>query len=159
MRRFGDPARAATRYTTRPGVYAMLVRDGAVLLTRQTSPRPEFQLPGGGIDPGETPLMALHREVFEETGWTLATPRRLSVHRRFTWMPEYGLWADKVCTIYLARPVRRRGPPAEEGHSAVWVPAGTAAGLVASPGDSAALRACLGNGRSPAVRSARLREG
>jgi len=159
MRRFGDPARAGTRYTTRAGVYGILVRDGAVLLTHQTSPRPEFQLPGGGIDPGETPLLALHREVYEETGWTLAAPRRLSVHRRFTWMPEYGLWADKVCTIYLARPVLRRGPPVEDGHSAVWVPADAASELVASPGDAAALRACPGAGRSSAARTVRSCKG
>ena len=40
-----------------------LPRGGDLLLTHQSRPLPEFQLPGGGIDPGETPLQALRREV------------------------------------------------------------------------------------------------
>jgi 8-oxo-dGTP diphosphatase len=36
-------------------------------------------------------------------------------------MPEYDLWAEKLCHIYLARPLRRLGPPAETGHKAVWM--------------------------------------
>ena len=82
---------------------------------------PEIQLPGGGIDPGESPIVALHREVYEETGWSITPPRRLGAFRRFTFMPEYDLWAEKLCTIYLARPVRRLGPPSEPGHDAIWM--------------------------------------
>ncbi|OSP54624.1 NUDIX hydrolase [Pseudoruegeria sp. SK021] len=143
MRRFGDPAVTGTVYTRRPGAYAVLLRGGDVLLTHQMSPVPEFQLPGGGIDPGEHPVHALHREVFEETGWRMAAARRIGSYRRFTFMPEYDLWAEKVCTIYLARPVRRLGPPSEPGHTAVWMPIETAATKVASPGDRAALRRVL----------------
>ena len=78
-RRFGTPPEAGRSYTRRPGVYAILPRRGMLLLTRQEAPAPELQLPGGGIDPGESPLTALHREVFEETGWRIAAPRRLAV--------------------------------------------------------------------------------
>jgi 8-oxo-dGTP diphosphatase len=144
MRRYGTPPLAGQRYTPRPGVYAILLRAGRVLLTHQQEPWPEHQLPGGGIDPGENPLHALHREVFEETGWRIGAARRVQVHRRFTYMPEYDLWAEKICTIYLARPALRLGPPSETGHSEVWVPAAAAADLVASPGDRAALIQVLG---------------
>ncbi|MGS4945242.1 NUDIX domain-containing protein [Meridianimarinicoccus sp. RP-17] len=144
MRRFGPPPEPGRRYTARPGIYAILLREGRVLLTHQQTPWPEFQLPGGGVDPGEQPVAALHREVFEETGWRIGPVRRLSVHRRFTYMPEYDLWADKICTICVARPSLRVGPPAEPGHSAHWVPAALAAEMVASPGDAAALRALIG---------------
>lgn len=143
MRRYGAPVRRDRRYRPRPGVYAILLREDRVLLTHQMEPVPEFQLPGGGIDPGESPVAALHREVFEETGWSIAAPRRVQPHRRFTYMPEYDLWAEKVCAIFVARPVLRRGPPAEPGHSAVWVPAALAAEMVASPGDCAAIRTVL----------------
>lgn len=143
MRRFGEPILQGQGYRKRPGVYAVLLRDGAVLLTHQAEPEPEYQLPGGGIDPGESPLAALHREVFEETGWAIAPPRRLGVYRRFAYMPEYDLWADKICTIYLARPVVRRGPPSEPGHSAVWAEPAAAVDLLTNAGDRHFLIAAL----------------
>jgi len=112
---------AGQRYKHRAGVYAILPLDGKLLLTYQGDPHFEIQLPGGGIDPGEHPLNALHREVFEETGWRIAQPRKLGTFRRFTFMPEYDMWAEKLCHIYLARPVRSHGPPTEPGHMAIWL--------------------------------------
>ncbi|MEI4471875.1 NUDIX hydrolase [Frigidibacter sp. MR17.24] len=135
IRRIGKPPRADRVYRRRPGAYAVLLRDGAVLLTHQAAPVPEFQLPGGGIDPGEQPIPALTREIFEETGWSAAVARRLGTFRRFTYMPEYDLWAEKICTVYLARPILRRGPPSEPGHAAVWMPPGDAIAAVGNDGD------------------------
>ncbi len=141
MRRFGDPVRPDQTYRTRPGVYAVIRDGGDVLITEQAEPVREFQLPGGGIDPGESPLPALHRECLEETGWRIAVLRRLGAFQRFTFMPEYDLWARKVCHVYLARPALRRGAPAEPGHRAVWAPIATAARLVGNDGDRAFLAA------------------
>ena len=135
IRRFDQPPQPGRRYTRRPGVYAILWRDGAVLLTHQAEPWPEYQLPGGGIDRGEQPLPALHREVREETGWTIRIERRLGAFRRFTYMPEYDLWAEKLCTVYLAMPVLQLGPPSEPGHTAVWAEPAAAVRMLANPGD------------------------
>ncbi len=135
IRRVGEPVLPGKPYRMRPGAYAILIRGGDVLLTHQAEPIPEFQLPGGGIDPGEAPVSALHREVFEETGWAISRPRRLGAFRRFTFMPEYGLWAEKLCHVYLARPALRRGPPLEPGHTALWASLPDAAALVANAGD------------------------
>ena len=121
IRRYGEPVKPGQGYTRRPGVYAVLLQGDHILATHQAAPVPEFQLPGGGIDRGEQPIAALHREVFEETGWKIAVTRHIGAFRRFTYMPEYDLWAEKVCSIYLAQPVRRLGPPSEAGHSAVWL--------------------------------------
>lgn len=140
VRRFGEPVVASRRYTRRAGVYALLLREAEVLLTFQAEPIPEVQLPGGGIDAGEQPIAALHREVYEETGWTIALDRRLGVFRRFTFMPDYDLWAEKLCTIYLARPIRRLGPPTEPGHAAIWAPLDVALRLVANEGERHFLR-------------------
>ena len=134
-RRFGEPPQKGRTYRRRPGVYAVLWLAGDVLLTHQAEPVPEVQLPGGGIDPGESPLQALHREVYEETGWLIRPLRRLGVYRRFTFMPDYDLWAEKLCTIYLARPTRPLGPPSEPGHTALWMPAATAATALDNDGD------------------------
>lgn len=134
-RRFGSPPEPGRRYVLRPGVYAILPRGGSLLLTHQAEPTPEFQLPGGGIDPGENPLSALHREVFEETGWRIGAARRIGCFRRFTFMPEYDLWAEKLCIVYTARPVCALGPPSEPGHIAVWMRPDLAAKKLGNPGD------------------------
>lgn len=143
IRRVGEARRTDRRYQLRPGVYAVLRQGDSVLLTHQVAPEPEFQLPGGGVERGEQPVAALHREVHEETGWSMALERRLGAFRRFTYMPEYDLWAEKLCSIYLARPVLRRGPPSEAGHSAHWMPLGQAAQIVGNEGDRLFLRALL----------------
>ncbi|MDP2063468.1 MAG: NUDIX hydrolase [Phaeovulum sp.] len=135
IRRFGAPVLRGQSYSLRAGAYAVLLLGNSVLLTHQNAPRPEFQLPGGGIDAGESALRALHREVFEETGWGIAAPRRIGAFRRFAYMPEYDRWAEKLCTIYLARPTRRLGLPSEPGHRAVWMGAAEAAEALANDGD------------------------
>jgi 8-oxo-dGTP diphosphatase len=73
--------------------------------------------------------------VHEETGWSISTPRKIGIFRRFVYMPEYDLWAEKLCHIYIARPVRRLGPPKEMNHEAVWVEQEKAASLLGNPGD------------------------
>ena len=135
IRRFGTPPENGRSYRLRPGAYAILALNGQVLLTHQSSPAPEFQLPGGGIDPGESSTPALHREVFQETGWSITRARRLGAFRRFTYMPEYDLWAEKLCSIYMARPVRQLGSPSETGHQAVWLPLEAAVVALGNPGD------------------------
>lgn len=137
IRRYGETARSGRRYRLRPGVYAILPRGADLLLTFQEAPLPELQLPGGGIDAGETPVQALHREVFEETGWRIARPRRLGAFRRFAFMPEYDIWAEKLCHVYVAHPVRPHGAPSEPGHHAVWMPSRDAARALGNEGDRA----------------------
>lgn len=141
IRRYGDPVKPGQHYRRRPGVYAVLLRGDSILATFQEAPTPEFQLPGGGIDAGEQPVAALHREVIEETGWKIDVLRRIGAFRRFTYMPEYDLWAEKLCTVYLARPVLRLGPPSEAGHTAVWLPVEEAVARLGNPGDRAMLAA------------------
>ena len=144
LKRVGDPPRLDVRYTLRPGVYAILPLGNTLLLTHQAAPDNDFQLPGGGIDPGEHPIAALHREVFEETGWRIGTPRRFDAFRRFTWMPEYSLWAEKICTVYVATPARSLGPPSEAGHTPLFVLPDVALQVLANPGDRMMLAKWLG---------------
>jgi 8-oxo-dGTP diphosphatase len=139
MRRYGDPIDPRQNYRERPGAYAVILDGTDVLVTEQSEPRREFQLPGGGLDPGDGALHALHRECLEETGWRIRVLRRLGAFQRYTFMPEYDLWARKVCHIYLARPVLRHGAPADPGHTAVWMPVASALQLLAIEGDRAFL--------------------
>jgi len=143
IRRFGETVVRGQKYTHRPGAYVILPRDGRVLLTFEGKGQNEFQLPGGGIDPGESPLQALYREVLEETGWSIAAPRHVTTYRRFCYMPDYDTWAEKVCAVYLARPVRQIADPRETEHWPVWMPATEAAEIIASAGDRAVVAALL----------------
>ena len=133
-RRFGAPPEKGTYYPPRPGAYAVIIASGGVLVTFQEEPTPEFQLPGGGIDPGEAVIPALHREVFEETGYSIHVPRRVGMYHRFVYMPEYRRFAQKQCQVYLARAGRRLGPPSEAGHHALILPWEDAAERLASRG-------------------------
>ena len=135
IRRFGEPPSSARKYVLRPGAYALLPRDGSVLLTVQVDDDWDLQLPGGGIDPGEHPIPALHREVIEETGWLIAKPRRLGAFRRFVYMPEYDLWAEKLCHIFVAHPVRQLHAPTEPFHLATWMAPEVAARSLGNQGD------------------------
>jgi 8-oxo-dGTP diphosphatase len=144
IRRFGETFQPGKPYRQRPGAYAILWNGEDLLTTVQDGNDPEVQLPGGGIDPGEHPIPALHREVMEETGWTMAGPRKLGAFRRFVYMPEYGYWAEKLCSVYIARPVLRRGPPVEPDHSAVWMSPANAAQLLGNEGDRHFVRRVFG---------------
>ncbi len=134
-RRFGQLPDPARRYTPRRGVYAVILAGDGILATFQERPLAELQLPGGGIDPGESPLAALHREVFEETGYRIHAPRRMGMFHRFTYMPDYDIWAQKLCTIYVAQLGSRLSDPSEPGHHPVFLPWDEAETELAVDGD------------------------
>jgi len=56
--------------TAKVGADAAIFRDGALLLIKRADTR-RLALPGGWVDPGETPEETAVREVLEETGLTV----------------------------------------------------------------------------------------
>ncbi|MFT4189445.1 MAG: NUDIX domain-containing protein [Aeromicrobium sp.] len=77
---------ATTPRRRRLGAYGIAVREGAgreLLVTRmspQGYPAGAWGLPGGGVHHGESPDVALRRELHEETGLTLGEHRLVDVH-------------------------------------------------------------------------------
>ncbi|MEM8754357.1 MAG: NUDIX domain-containing protein [Pseudomonadota bacterium] len=142
MRRYGI-REAGRRYTARPGAYGVVVRGRRAMLVLNECPGEEVALPGGGIDPGESPIRALHREAMEETGWRIRPVARVGAFRRFVYMPEYDLWAEKVCHVYLCAAGRRVAEPEEADHRPVWLDVEAAAAALSVPADRAAFRAAI----------------
>ena len=64
------------------GAYAVIVRDGQILLSRlapRIAGREMWTLPGGGIEFGEHPRDALVREIHEETGLSASVGEQATV--------------------------------------------------------------------------------
>ena len=64
----------------RPSAYGFVVKEGKLLLSKQFD---GYDLPGGGIDLGETPEQAVVREVEEETGIITKDPKLIAVATSF----------------------------------------------------------------------------
>jgi 8-oxo-dGTP diphosphatase len=63
-------------------VCAIIELNGKILIGQRSAPRQHagfWELPGGKIDPGETPQDALSREIMEELGVTVEVGKRLSM--------------------------------------------------------------------------------
>jgi ADP-ribose pyrophosphatase YjhB (NUDIX family) len=75
----------------------MLIRTGdeRVLLCRLTY-KNDWDLPGGVVEVGESPQLAVSREVEEELGLSIeAGPLVLT-----DWLPPWGGWDDAVCLVF-----------------------------------------------------------
>lgn len=64
----------------RPSAYGIILKGDKILLSPQFG---GYDLPGGGIDLGETPEEAVIREIKEETGLDAANPQLLAVKNSF----------------------------------------------------------------------------
>lgn len=117
-------------------VAGVLRRDGAFLAVR----RPEgkvmagyWEFPGGKIEPGETPLEALRRELEEELGIT-------DIAAEF-WRTVIHTYAHGRVTLHVFLVDAFRGEPAPlENQELVWTPPAGAAELNFLPADLPLLR-------------------
>jgi 8-oxo-dGTP pyrophosphatase MutT (NUDIX family) len=75
----------------------MLVRDPAdrVLLCQLTYKK-DWDLPGGVVEVGESPQLAVAREVEEELGLAIKAGSLLLTD----WLPPWGGWDDAVCLVF-----------------------------------------------------------
>ncbi|HET7357787.1 MAG TPA: GNAT family N-acetyltransferase [Nocardioidaceae bacterium] len=75
----------------------MLVRDDRdrVLLCRLTY-KTDWDLPGGVVEVGESPRLAVSREVEEELGLSLKTGALLLTD----WLPAWSGWDDALCLVF-----------------------------------------------------------
>lgn len=67
----------------RLAAYGVIVREGEVLLAHWNERgRSGWTLPGGGMEPGESPIETAVREIWEETGYHAAIDELLGIDSR-----------------------------------------------------------------------------
>jgi 8-oxo-dGTP pyrophosphatase MutT (NUDIX family) len=75
----------------------MMIRaEGDRVLLCQLTYKKDWDLPGGVVEVGESPLLAVGREVEEELALQIA-PGRLVLT---DWLPPWGGWDDAVCLVF-----------------------------------------------------------
>jgi ADP-ribose pyrophosphatase YjhB (NUDIX family) len=118
----------------RVGAYAVVERDGALLLARWVdSDPPRWTLPGGGLDHGEDPRLGAIREVEEETGYRVELRQLLTVEsfRQLVDRPDGPVDHQAICIIYSAEVVggELRHEVGGSTDVAAWVPLADIPGL------------------------------
>jgi 8-oxo-dGTP diphosphatase len=118
IRRFGVMD-SQWNYRLRPGAYALVTAPARKMFI--VKHKGCFYLPGGGIDPGETPEIALQREFLEETGHTIKNAKMFRqmqhVSRRYRRQRLY-LKHEYIFTAELDQHISK---PQELGHTLHWV--------------------------------------
>jgi len=82
---------------THVGAYGVVIRENKIALIKKARGgyKGKYDLPGGGIEHDETPIMALHRELMEEIGGTVTEAKLLDATSvTFKWQMEENLIED-----------------------------------------------------------------
>lgn len=58
--------------------------------------KPEWDLPGGVVEPGESPAAGLSREIHEELGVDLSPTGLTAIN----WLPPWSGWDDACCLVF-----------------------------------------------------------
>jgi 8-oxo-dGTP diphosphatase len=128
---------------TRKLVVAALIRDGArILMSRRRADQPmpgKWEFPGGKVEPGESPVEALAREVREELGCEIDVGRIFEVV--FHVYDEF----DLHMLVYAAT-IARGTPRAVEVAEIAWVEAALLPELDLLPADYPLARALAAAG-------------
>ena len=115
---FGVPADAGVN-VVRPSAYGVIEDERGRLAVART-PEGLF-LPGGGIEDGETPALAVRREAFEECGLVVRAGGWAIRAVQFAWSASEKTYFEKRCTFLDAVVEAREPSGTEPDHELVWV--------------------------------------
>ena len=114
-------------YRHREGAYAVILDDGGnvALVEAPAAGGPErgLFLPGGGIEPGETPEACLRRECLEELGCEIELEGLFCAGEEYLYAPSDGRYLHVTGHCYRASLGARVQEPVEQDHVLRWLPA------------------------------------
>ena len=120
---FGAPE-PGRDYPDRPAAFVVLAKEGRIACVRITwrNGGPKVDLPGGGIDPGETPAQAAIRECGEEAGLRVSIPGEALVCADHYFVNEEGRCNNTRGWFFEAR-LEGEAPElkTEDDHTLVWL--------------------------------------
>jgi 8-oxo-dGTP diphosphatase len=118
---FGEPE-PGRDYPDRPAAFAIVEKDGKIALVRVTfeTGGGRTDLPGGGLDPGETPQQAAARECGEEAGLVVEVGALVTKADHY-FVNEKGESRNTRGSFYAARLVAEDPSlKIEHDHALVW---------------------------------------
>ena len=120
---FGRPE-PGRDYPDRPAAFVVLERAGKIACVRVAWRRggPKIDLPGGGLDPGETPQQAAARECGEEAGLKVAVEGEAFVEADHYFINDEGAANNTRGRFFTGRLVAEAPElKIEDDHSLVWL--------------------------------------
>ncbi len=106
-------------YAERPSAYGLLLNPDGLLLVCRTPKR--LVLPGGGIDPGETPEQAMIREIAEESGLVVTTAQLFCRADQYVERDRPKSGVNKTGWFYRTSYQDRGGQPVDDDHELLWL--------------------------------------
>jgi 8-oxo-dGTP diphosphatase len=107
-------------YRPRPGAYGLLERDGLIALVEVNYEKRHIYMPGGGIDAGESPEVALVREFGEETGLKVEAGELILTFTQ-AFVDVHGKTVENQAHIYFVKFVSEAPELfCEPDHKLVW---------------------------------------
>jgi 8-oxo-dGTP diphosphatase len=136
MQRLSDPAPRLSHPVHQRGAYGIVFdHQGKVLVVRTDSGR--CYLPGGRMEPGESPRETLSREVGEECGWSAQVGGPICEQEQPIFGGRVSLRAS-YWRMRLGAPLTRQAE-----HETIWLEPPEAASRLHRASDRAALAAAL----------------
>lgn len=119
---FGE-RQAGRIYVDRPAAFGILERDGRVALVHivKTDGASWHDLPGGGVDKGETPEQGVVREFGEEAGLKVSVRSPFAAADQFFINTEGEAWNNRGAFFILDLQAERSDLKVEDDHNLVWL--------------------------------------
>lgn len=119
---FGDPEPGCD-HRDRPAAFGIIERNGeiALVLVEKPGHAPWRDLPGGALDPGETPEEAVVREFGEETGLKVAPQAAFARADQYFVNTDGEAFNNRATFFTLSLEGEDAGLKVEADHTLVWM--------------------------------------